>query len=133
MPRDRAVPKTGELDCDKQGAAPPVREISAENGECMPLRVFVISVLYGESATEEFNKFVAAHRIAHIERRWTVRGQMKGYPVMVIRTWADAVRVLECVPGMSKPWKAHGQCIAVNYHQVSRLIIHALFSSRNLT
>jgi hypothetical protein len=99
----------------------------------MPFRVFLIPALYGESATEEFDKFVAAHRIAHIERRWTVRGQMKGYPVMVIWTWAVAVRVLECVPDMSKPWKAHGQCIAVNYHQVSRLIIHALFYSRNLS
>ena len=59
MPRDRAVPKTAELDCDKQGAAPLAREIFLVKGECVPIRLFLIPTLVGDDATKELNAFIA--------------------------------------------------------------------------
>jgi hypothetical protein len=59
MPRDRAVPKTDELDCEKQAATPLASQIFLGKGECGPIRVFLIPTLVGDDATKELNALIA--------------------------------------------------------------------------
>ena len=58
----------------------------------MPFRIFLISVLYGDEATEELNAFIASHRVAHIERKWIDQGTQSAWSFCIEYVLASPTR-----------------------------------------